>query len=122
MASMKKTTNFDEYWEFLKAEAASHRWTDGEFMKACKIPRQRYYEFGKSRSLTGVYMAKFMEGLGLTQETIEKRTGRRFSPDQIKTLRRGSWVAAHEDIIDGLVDFPDLIPIIKQQIELQKKR
>jgi hypothetical protein len=122
MASQKKEINFNEYWEFFKEEAARRDWTDGHFMSTCKIPRQRYYEFGKSRSLTGLYMARIMEGMGLTQEMIEKKTGNKFTAEQIIALRRESWVAAHADLIDGLVDHPELIPLIRQQIGLMKTK
>ena len=122
MASMKKTIDFNEYWDFLRSEAASRGWTDLHFMRECKIPRQRYYEFGKTRFITGLYMAKLMEGLGLKQDDIEQRTKKKFTPEQVKALRRDSWVAAHSDIIDGLVDYPELVNIVKQQIELQRKK
>ena len=118
MASQKKEINFNEYWEFFKEEAARRNWTDARFMANCKIPRQRYYEFGKKRSLTGTYMAKIMEGMRLTQDAIEQKTGQRFTDEQIITLRRESWVAAHQALIDGLVEHPELIPLIEQQIGL----
>lgn len=121
MSSQKKEINFNEYWEFFKSEASSRNWTDSLFMSTCKVPRQRYYEFGKSRSLTGTYMVRIMEGMGLTQETIEKKTGNRFTPEQMQVLRRESWVAAHEDLVDGLVAHPELIPLIQQQTELYRK-
>ncbi len=122
MSSQKKEINFNEYWDFFKEEAARRDWTDSHFMSACKIPRQRYYEFGKSRSLTGTYMVRIMEGMGLKQETIEARTGNKFTEDQLRVLRRESWVAAHEDLVDGLVDHPELIPLIRQQIGLMKSK
>lgn len=120
MSSQKKKINFNEYWEFFKDEADRQEWTDGRFMSICKIPRQRYYEFGKGRNLTGTYMLKIMEGMRLTQEMIEKKTGNRFTPEQMRSLRRESWVSAHEDIIDGLVDYPKLVPVVRQQINLMK--
>ena len=122
MASQKKDIHFTEYWPFLKEEAKKRNWTDSHFMAVCKIPRQRYYEFGKSRSLTGTYMVRLMEGMGLTNETIEKKSGLKFSAEQIKGLRQESWVAAHEDLINGLIEHPELIPLVRQQIELQNNK
>jgi len=122
MSSEKKIITYDEFWDFLKSEAATRGWNDTTFMRNCVIPRQRYYEFGMSRHLTSQYMAKLMEGLNLKREEVEKKSGRRFSEEQITELRRESWIAAHRDIIDGLVQHPELIPILRQQIDLQKKK
>ena len=116
MASKKKDVNFNEFWPWLKNEAKRRDWTDGRFMANCRTPRQRYYEFTKSRNLTGTYMVRIMEGMGLTQKTIEKKTGLKFTPEQKKVLRRESWVAAHQDIVDGLVERPELIPIVRKLV------
>ena len=61
-------------------------------------------------------MVRIMEGMGLTQKTIEKKTGLKFTPEQKKVLRRESWVAAHQDIVDGLVERPELIPIVRKLV------
>jgi hypothetical protein len=113
MASMKKHITFNEYWKALKDEARDRGWSIGEFMQRCNVPRQRYSEFDKGKSLTGAYMNKLMEGTGLTQKNLEERSGKRFSEEQIKERRIESWAAAHRDIIEAMVDDPDLVPIVR---------
>lgn len=118
---MKKITNFNEYWPWIKSEAAKRGWTDSDFMKRCNVPRQRYYEFPERRSLTGTYMYRIMEGMGLTRELIEQESNCRFREDQIRELKKESWISAHQDIIDALIDNPGLVRVVQQQIALIKK-
>lgn len=121
MASQKKSINFNEYWDFIKREAGLRGWSDSEFMKICKVPRQRYYEFTNQRNLTGTYMLRIMEGMGLTQKMLEQKTKIKFSDEQRRELKKESWIAAHPDIVDALVDNPKLVDILRSQISLFKK-
>lgn len=123
MASARKQIEFNEFWPTLRAEAGLRGWSIGEFMKRCKIPRQRYSEFSSGeRPLTGMYLVKIMEGLGLSQEDLERKAGRKFTPEQSRERQVESWAAAHRDIIEGLVDFPDLILPIQQLISGRRKK
>lgn len=121
MASEKKLIDFNEYWDFFKKEADRRGLSDSEFMKLCKIPRQRYYEFIKKRKLTGHYMWLLMEGLKLTQKEIEEKTKNKFTDRQTRELRIESWIAAHREVINALVDHPELLKILQSQIELFRK-
>jgi hypothetical protein len=121
MASEKKLVDFNEYWDFFKREAEGRNLSDSEFMKLCHIPRQRYYEFTQKRNLTGHYMLLLMEGLALSQEVIEKKTKRKFTDRQMRELRRESWISAHTEVVDALVEYPELLTIVKSQIQLLKK-
>lgn len=118
MASLKKSVDFNEYWHFLKREAELRGWSDAEFMRKCRIPRQRFYEFGKGRNLTGTYMVRVMEGLGLMVENIEKQTKRTFTDAQKRELRKDSWVAAHPNIIEAMIDYPALVDIVEAHIKM----
>jgi hypothetical protein len=121
MASEKKIIDFNEYWNFFKIEAEHRGLSDSEFMKLCKIPRQRYYEFTAKRNLTGHYMWLLMEGLNLSQQQIEEKTKRKFTDKQQKELKISSWIAAHRDIVESLVDNPQLLSILRSQISMLKK-
>jgi hypothetical protein len=123
MASKKTEINFNEFWPFLKELARNDRkLSHSRFMAICNIPRQRYYEFGETRNLTGIYMAKIMEGLKLSQVRVERGTGLKFTDEQEKELKIGSWPAVHRDLIEALVDYPEVIPLIFQQVALLKKK
>lgn len=121
MASMKKETTFNEYWPVLKQEALNRGWSIGEFMAQCKIPRQRYSEFNAGKRITGLYMHKLMEGLRLTQQQIEQKSGHRFTPEQIRARQFDSFVAANPDIIWGMIDDSSLVPIYRQIMENKNK-
>ena len=121
MASMKKIIDCNEFWPTLKDEARRRGWGIGEFMTRCRIPRQRYSEFNQGRSLTGLYINKIMEGLNLKQEELEQKAGKKFSPEQIRERKIESWVAAHRDIVEAMVDDPALLPIVRAIIERQSR-
>lgn len=121
MSSDKKIVDFNEYWNFFKIEAEHRGLSDSEFMKLCKIPRQRYYEFTAKRNLTGHYMWLLMEGLNLSQKQIEEKTRSKFTENQKKELKISGWGAAHRDIVESLVDNPELLTILRSQINLLKK-
>jgi hypothetical protein len=122
MASLKKTINFNEYWPWIKSEAARRGWNDSEFMRRCNIPRQRYYEFIERRNLTGTYMHRIMEGMGLSRKAIEEGAKTKMSDDQRKELRKESWVAAHTDIVEALMENTALVNLVQQQITLLRKK
>lgn len=121
MASQKKLVSFSEYWNVFRNEARDRGWPVAEFMRRCGLARQRYSEFDKGRSITGMYLNLLMEGTGLTQEQIEKRSGRKFTAEQVRERKIESWIAAHRDIIEAMVDDPGLIPIIKSIYEKRGK-
>lgn len=114
MASKKREVNFNEYWDALKHEAQSRGWGVGHFMEVCRIPRQRYSEFETGRTLSGMYFEKLMGGLGLTQDQIEKKAGRRMSDAQIRERKVTAWIAANPDIIDKMIDNPNIAKIIRE--------
>lgn len=114
MASMKKMVTFDDFWPTLRDAARDRGWSVGEFMRRCRVPRQRYSEFdGGTRPLTGTYLVKLMEGLRLTQEELEVRAGKKFSAEQIRERKFESWVAAHREVVGWFIDDPELIEIVR---------
>ena len=122
MASIKKTTTFDEYWPALRDEARNRGWNIGEFMRRCRIPRQRFSEFDSGeRSITGLYMQKLIEGLSLTQEQVEIKSGKKFTDEQVKARQFDSWVAANPDLIWAMIDDPSVAQITRQIVENKKK-
>lgn len=120
MASMKSYITFNEFWPYLKDEAKRRGWNVGTFMERCDIPRQRYSEFLNPRSLTISYMIKLMGGLNLTVENVEKMSGKKFSPEQIKKLKLGSFVA-HEELIEALSEDTELLNLVQMQVKLRRK-
>ena len=83
-------------------------------MIRCKIPRQRFSEFDKGeRDLTGGYINRIMEGLGLSQEQVEGLAGKKFSPEQVRERKIEGWTSAHRDIREAMLDDPELVPIVR---------
>lgn len=120
MASAKKLISFNEYLGFLLSEATARDWGKTELMKHCGIPRQRWSEFEKGRGLTGRYFLKFMEGLNLTIEGIEKKSGIKMSDEQKREIQIESWQAAHRDLIEAMIDNPALVNVLQAAIKSTK--
>ena len=121
MASAKKKTTFNDFMTFILNEAEEKGWGKTELMHNCAIPRQRWSEFEKSRALTGRYFLKFMKGLDLTIERVEKKSGRKMSADQKREIQIESWQAAHRDLIEEMIDNPGLVNVLKATIKSTKR-
>jgi hypothetical protein len=121
MASAKKEIRFNEYLDFILETASSRGLGKTELMGKCAIPRQRWSEFDKGRSVTGRYFLKFMEGLNLTIDDIEKKSRKKMSPEQKRELQVESWQSAHRSLIEAMVDNPGLLHILEAAIKAQKK-
>lgn len=121
MASAKKMVVFNDYISLILSEAKSKGWGKTELMHNCEIPRQRWSEFNKGRALTGRYFLRFMEGLNLTIEKIEKKSGRKMTSDQKREIQVESWQAAHRDLIEEMIDNPGLINVLRATIKSTKR-
>lgn len=121
MASAKKMIEFNDYLGFILAQAQARGWGKTELMHNCAIPRQRWSEFENGRSVTGRYFLKFMEGLNLTIDDIEKKSRRNMTPEQKREIQVESWQSAHRDIIEAMVDNPGLLNVLQAAIKSQKK-
>jgi len=120
MASAKKMISFNEYLDFLLHESESKGWGKTELMRQCAIPRQRWSEFEKGRALTGRYFLKFMEGLTLSIDSVEARSGKKMTEDQKREIQVESWQSAHRDLIEAMIDNPALITVLKAAINSSK--
>lgn len=121
MASARKKVSFNNYMSFILSRAEAQGWGKTELMLNCAIPRQRWSEFEKGRTLTGRYFLKFMEGLNLTMADIEKKSGRKMTDEQKREIQIESWQAAHRDLIEAMVDNPGLVSILTAAIKSTKK-
>lgn len=121
MASAKKIVTFNNYMDFILSEADRRGWGKTILMNNCAIPRQRWSEFEKGRALTGRYFLKFMEGLNLAINDIEKKSGRKMTAEQKREIQVESWQAAHRDIIEAMIDNPWLISVLGAAIKSTKK-
>lgn len=121
MAAAKKMVTFNNYMNFLLSEANNRGWGKTELMNNCAIPRQRWSEFEKGRALTGRYFLKFMEGLNLAINDVEKKSGRKMTDEQKRENQIESWQAAHRDLIEAMVDNPGLVDIVKAAIKSTRR-
>jgi len=67
-------------------------------------------------------MHRIMEGMGLSRKAIEEGAKTKMSDDQRKELRKESWVAAHTDIVEALMENTALVNLVQQQITLLRKK
>ncbi len=116
MASAKKRVMFNNFMSLLLSEALARGWGKTELMHNCEIPRQRWSEFEKGRALTGRYFLKFMEGLNLTINDVEKKSGRKMTDEQKREIQVESWQSAHRDLIEAMIDNPCLVNIVRAAI------
>jgi CRISPR/Cas system CMR-associated protein Cmr5 small subunit len=86
-------------------------------MAICGLPKTRYNAFTKNEiNLTAYYVYKFMEGLRMTADYIEKKSGRVLSEAQRKALRKVAWSNANDDIIAALMEDKALTKKVRSQI------
>ena len=122
MASAKKKIEFNEYLKFILDTARDRDMGKTELMNMCGIPRQRWSEFErKGRTLTGRYFIKFMEGLNMTIEDVEKKSGRKMTAAQRREIQIESWQSAHRELIEAMVDNPGLLKILEAAINSNKR-
>lgn len=114
-------TSFNEYWPFFCKEAAERGYNQTEFMQICGLPKTRYNSFTTgAMNLTAYYVTKIMDGLRMTEEYVEKKTGKKFTDDQRKALQRISWGNANEDIINALMSSRGLTKDVRELIAKKK--
>ena len=121
MASARKSVEFNSYLQFILNIARDRGLGKTELMCKCGIPRQRWSEFEKGRSVTGRYFLKFMEGLNLTIDEVEKLSKRKMTNEQRRELQIESWQSAHRNLIEAMVDNPGLLKILEAAINTTKK-
>lgn len=56
----------------------------------------------------------------MTEEYVEKKTGKKFTDEQRKALRRISWGNANEDIINALMTSKGLTKDVQELIAKKK--
>ena len=121
MTSARKSVEFNEYLIFILNTARNRGLGKTDLMEKCGIPRQRWSEFEKGRAVTGRYFLKFMEGLNLTIEEIEKLSKRKMTLEQKREIQIESWQSAHRNLIEAMVDNPGSIKILEAAINTHKK-
>lgn len=120
--SKKPLYNFNDFWPLLKNEAKRQGIGVVLWLERSGLNYQRYSEFNKgTRDVSAKYFLKLMGGLNLKPDIIEKKLGRKMTPEQKKMLQFEAKVEANRDWIEKLLDDPDLIKITKSIIEAKKK-
>lgn len=107
MSAKNPSTLFNEYWKFFWSEAQARGYNQKEFMEICGLPKTRFNALSRpgergGMNLTAHYVYRIMEGLRMTEDCVERKSGRRFSEEQRKALRRAAWTDHHPAIIDSL--------------------
>ena len=121
MSAKKLTTTFNEFWSFFWNEARDRGYNQKEFMELCGLPKTRFNAFMRAgeeggMNLTAYYVNKFLEGLRMTEEYVEKKSGKKFTEEQRRALRRAAWTDHNPDIIDALSSNKTLTKKVKEWI------
>lgn len=116
--SKKPLINFNDWWPILKAEADRKGLKKVAWMDKSGLNYQRYSEFEKcKRDVSPRYFLKLIGGLGMDWTTLEKKTGKRFSSEQIKALRFEALIEANRGWLEAMLLDPDALSICKSFIE-----
>lgn len=121
MSAKKLSTTFNEYWDFFANEARDRGLTQKKFMEVCGLPKTRYNAFARAGkdggiNITAHYVNKFMEGLRVAEEYVEKKSGRKFTDQQKQALRRSAWSDHNSDIIDALSNNKALTKMVRDWV------
>ncbi len=114
MASRKKDTDFNEYFDFLWNYAQSKGITKGQFMKNAGLSPQRFSEFSQNtRNITGDYFLKMIAGLDLSPEDVERESGLPFSEEQGIQIRFDGFVKSQRLFLEELMKDPAKLRLCK---------
>lgn len=106
-AYRQKAVSLGNFWPFLWGEAQAQGLNKGRWFLASGVPLQRFSEFDRgSRTLSHQYFIKLIRGLGMTQETIEDKSGIKYTPDQKAEISLAGWIAAEKDALKVIKDKP----------------
>jgi len=108
--------------DFLDSEIRARRWSKGELAERSGVPRQRWSEFGKGRALTGRYFLKYMEGLNLTVERVEQKSGLKMTKEQKREIQIEAWQSAHRDLIEAMIDNPALVKVLQAAVKTLERQ
>lgn len=126
MSAKRPTTRFNEFWSFFWNEARDRGYNQKEFMRICGLPKTRFNAFmrageGGGMNLTAHYVNKFLEGLRMTEDYVEKKSGKKFTEEQRAALRRAAWTDHNPDIIDALSSSRALTKKLRELIAENEK-
>jgi transcriptional regulator with XRE-family HTH domain len=122
MTAKQQITSFNEFWQFFCNEAKERGWSQTEFMTYCGLPKTRYNSFSNGElNLTAHYVSKIMEGLRVTEDYVEKKSGKKLTDAQKKALRRITWANVNSDIIDTLMSSKKLTQDTREFLTKKKK-
>jgi hypothetical protein len=107
MGKINPPITFNDFWDFFWEEARSRGYNQKEFMEICGLPKTRFNGFAlhgrpNGMNVSPYYAHKIMEGLRMTEEYVERESGKKFSDDQRNALRRAAWTDHHPQIVDAL--------------------
>jgi hypothetical protein len=122
MSAKKPSVTFNDFWPFFCQEARGRGYNQTDFMKICGLPKTRYNSFMKSDlSVTAYYCNKIMEGLRMTEDYVEKKSGIKFTDEQRRALRRATWTDHHPEIIDALSSDKKLTKLVLDYMTKNEK-
>lgn len=121
MKNNNSQISYNEFWNFFCNEARDRWYNQTEFMALCGLPKTRYNSFTSGKlNLSAHYCYKIMEGLRVTEEYVEKKSGRQFADAQKRELRRVAWMDGNSDIIDALMSSKKLTQDVREEIKKRK--
>ncbi len=108
-------TDFKRYWQFLCREAEGKGLTKSGWMDKCGFPKQSYTKYRKGQGITAKTMVNLMEGLNLTLETLERKSGIPLSDQEKSDLTRAQWLKKYAAGIDYLINHNELMEEIQSR-------
>ena len=104
MSAQKKKASYTEYLEFFVTEARDRGWNGTKFMEMCGLPKQRLSEFRSGAiNFTASYFLKLCEGLRITEEYVEKKSGKGMTEEQRRGLAVHGAYGSYEHIVYKLI-------------------
>ena len=121
MKGNNSQNSYNEFWNFFCNEARGRGYNQTEFMALCGLPKTRYNSFTSGKlNLSAYYCYKIMEGLRVTEEYVEKKSGKQFTDAQRGDLRRVAWMESNPDIINALMSSKKLTQDVRETINKRK--
>lgn len=109
------SSDYKRYFPFLWADAQRKGLNKTEFMERCGMPKQSFVKYQKGQGIQAKTMVNLMEGLGMTVEALEMRSGISLSSNEKSDLSDAKWLKRYAAGIQYLKDHDQLMNEIQRK-------
>lgn len=108
-------SDFKRYFSFLWKEANSKGLSQKDYMERCGLLKQSFTKYRNGQGITAKTMINLMEGIGMTIENIEHRSGLNLTKKEKTELTDARWWKHHSLELKYLRDHPEELEELRRK-------